>query len=210
MKRNHIRDTLAANQKNMEEYGKIFEYLNSFTELPITFIDELKSELKSKQIEKNTIYSNKNSYSKKVGFLSKGIMRIYDIDETGQQWNKVILSPPSLLLGNPNFQKKSIHFLETITPCEIIEFPISFLNQSLKKHPETKEIQAKLLLHLFEKKSEREYDFLTLSAKDRYIKFLEKNSDIIDQLPQFHIASYLGITSTQLSRINVSIRNQQM
>jgi hypothetical protein len=194
----------------MEEYGKIFEYLNSFTELPITFIDELKSELKSKQIEKNTIYSNKNSYSKKVGFLSKGIMRIYDIDETGQQWNKVILSPPSLLLGNPNFQKKSIHFLETITPCEIIEFPISFLNQSLKKHPETKEIQAKLLLHLFEKKSEREYDFLTLSAKDRYIKFLEENSDIIDQLPQFHIASYLGITSTQLSRINVSIRNQQM
>ena len=112
----------------MEEYGKIFEYLNSFTELPITFIDELKSELKSKQIEKNTIYSNKNSYSKKVGFLSKGIMRIYDIDETGQQWNKVILSPPSLLLGNPNFQKKSIHFLETITPCEIIEFPISLVS----------------------------------------------------------------------------------
>ena len=130
---------------------------------------------------------DKNSYSKKVGFLSKGIIRIYDIDSSGQQWNKVFLSSPSLLLGNPNFQKKSIHFLETITPCEIIEFPISFLNLSLKKYPEIKEIQTKILLHLFEKKSEREYDFLTLTAKERYLKFLKTHSSIIDQLPQFHI-----------------------
>ena len=194
----------------MQEYNRLFEYLNSFTKLPIAYIEELKKELWTKKIEKDTIYADKHSYSKKIGFLVKGIVRIYDIASSGQEWNKVFFSAPSLLLGNPNFEKKSIHFLETITPCEIIEFPISFLNKSLKKYPETKEIQAKLLLHLFEKKSEREYDFLTLSAKDRSIKFLEENSDIIDQLPQFHIASYLGITSTQLSRINVSIRNQQM
>ncbi|MFK7906926.1 MAG: Crp/Fnr family transcriptional regulator [Chitinophagales bacterium] len=194
----------------MEEYSRLFQYFSSFTELPIAYIDELKKNLSTKQIEKHTIYVDKNSYSKTIGFLSKGIMRIYDIDPSGQQWNKVILSPPSLLLGNPNFQEKSIHYLETITACEIIEFPISFLNLSLQKYPATKEIQTKILLHLFEKKSEREYDFLTLSAKERYLKFLKTHSHIIDQVPQFHIASYLGITPTQLSRINVSIRNQQM
>ena len=194
----------------MQEYSRLFEYFNSLTELPIAYIEELKKNLWTKRIEKNTIYVDKNTYPKKIGFLSKGIIRIYDIDSSGQEWNKVILSPPSLLIGNPNFQEKSIHFLETITECEIIEFPISFLKLSLKKYPETKEIQTKILLHLFEKKSEREYDFLTLSAKERYIKFLETHSHIINQLPQFQIASYLGITPTQLSRINVSIRNQQM
>ena len=194
----------------MQEYSRLFEYFSSFVRLPITYMEELKKELWTKQIEKDTIYVDKNSYPKKVGFLAKGIIRIYDIDSSGQQWNKVFLSSPSLLLGNPNFQNKSIHYLETITDCEIIEFPISFLNLSLKKYPEVKEIQTKILLHLFEKKSEREYDFLTLSAKERYVKFLETHSPIIDQIPQFHIASYLGITPTQLSRINVSIRNQQM
>ncbi|MFK7934430.1 MAG: Crp/Fnr family transcriptional regulator [Saprospiraceae bacterium] len=174
------------------------------------FIDELKNNLSTKHIAKDTIYFDKNAYAKKMGFLSEGIMRIYDIDSSGQEWNKVFLFTPSLILGNPNVQEKSIHFIETITPCEIIELPISFLNLMLHKYPEAKEIQTKLLLHLFGKKSEREYDFLTLTAKERYIKFLKTHSHIIDQLPQFHIASYLGITATQLSRINVSIRNQQM
>ena len=194
----------------MEEYGKIFEYLNSFTELPIAFIDELKSELKSRQIEKNTIYSNKNSYSKKIGFLSKGIMRIYDIDEKGQQWNKVFLSTPSLLIGNPNIDEKSIHYLETITPCEVVEFPIAFIKEHLNKNPKLRELQTKILLHLFEKKSKREYDFLTLTAKERYLKCLKEYEHIIAEIPQFHIASYLGITPTQLSRINTSFKNQQM
>ena len=194
----------------MPHPDKFINYLSSFADLSAAYMEELKANLSIRQIKKETIYYDKNTYSKKVGFLSKGVMRIYDIDESGQEWNKVFLSPPSLLLGNPNIQKKSIHFIETITPCEIVEFPISFLNQSLKKYPEVQEIQTKILFHLFEKKSEREYDFLTLTAKERYAKFLQTQAHIIDQLPQFHIASYLGITATQLSRINVSIRNQQM
>ncbi|MFK8056836.1 MAG: Crp/Fnr family transcriptional regulator [Saprospiraceae bacterium] len=194
----------------MQDFSSLLDYFSTFTKLSSAFTDELKAVLRTKQVGKNVIYADKDTYAKKVGFLASGVVRIYDIDAKGQEWNKVLLSAPSMLLGNPNFQNKSIHYLETITPCEIIEFPISFLEESLKKHPETKEIQAKLLLHLFEKKSEREYDFLTLSATERYQKFLRTHSHIIDQLAQFHIASYLGITPTQLSRINVSIRNQQM
>ncbi len=189
---------------------KFIDYLSSFTHLSDAYINDIKENLSTRQIAKDTVYCEKNTHAKKIGFLSKGIMRIYDIDLSGQEWNKVILSPPSLVIGNPNFEKKSIHFVETVTACEIIELPISSLSLALKKYPEAKEIQTKILLHLFEKKSEREYDFLTLSAKERYLKFLKTHSPIIDQLPQFHIASYLGITATQLSRINVSIRNQQM
>lgn len=194
----------------MKEYQGLIDYFSSFAQLPTSYMDELKSNLRTIQVEKNTIYVDKNSYFKKIGFLTKGIVRIYDIDKSGQHWNKVILSPPSLLAGNPNIQNKSIHYLETITACEITEFPLEFLNNSLKKYPEAKEIQSKILLHLFEKKSEREYDFLSLSAKERYLKFLKTHSCILDRLPQFHIASYLGITPTQLSRINVSMRNQHM
>ena len=194
----------------MNEYNKLFDYFNSFVNMPNNYIDELKESISTKEVEKNTIYIGKNSYPKNMGFLLKGIIRIYDIDATGQQWNKVILSPPSLILGNPNYQEKSIHYLETITDCRIIEFPISFLEKSLKKYSEANELQTKILLHLFEKKSAREYDFLTLSAKERYLKFRTVYGPILSQLPQFHIASYLGITPTQLSRINVALRNQQM
>lgn len=194
----------------MQQLTKLFEYLNSFTNLTEDYLNVLKSNSIRKQIAKEVIYFNKNTYSKKLGFLAEGIMRIYDIDKSGNQWNKVFLSSPSFLLGNPNFEEKSAHYLESITPCEVIEFPIAFVREMLIEYPEAREIQTKMLHHLFEKKSKREYDFLTLDAKKRYLNFRKEYSHIIDKIPQFHIASYLGITTTQLSRINVSIRNQQM
>ncbi len=194
----------------MQQYVKLTEYLNSFISLPNAYMDDLQRHLTVKQIAKGVTYFDKNTYSKKLSFLADGIMRIYDIDASGNEWNKVFLSPPSLLLGNPNIEAKSTHFIETLTACEVIEFPIGLIKDSLIKYPKTRELQTKILLHLFEKKSKREYDFLTLTAKDRYLKCLKEYNSIIHEIPQFHIASYLGITTTQLSRINVSIRNQQM
>ncbi|MBX2872303.1 MAG: Crp/Fnr family transcriptional regulator [Saprospiraceae bacterium] len=185
-------------------------YLSSFAELSTPYKQEVLKYGKEIHLEKGEIYFDKGTFSKKVAILLEGIMRIFDIDATGREWNKVILSPPSFVLGNANFQLKSVHYIDAITPCQLLEFPISFLERMLAKYPEAQIIQRDLLLNLYEKKSEREYDFLSLSAKERYLKFLQTHAHLVEQLPQFHIASYLGITSTQLSRINVALRNQQM
>ena len=194
----------------MQQSIKLIQYLSSFVKLSVAFIDSLQSQLTLKKVEEGEVYVEKNAYSTKLGFINEGIMRIYDIDSSGREWNKVILSSPSLVVGNANYRKKSIHLIDAITPCELLELPMSFFGDALKQFPETQLIQSKLLLMLYEKKSEREYDFLSLTAKERYLKFLKTHQNIIDQLPQFHIASYLGITPTQLSRINSSLRNQHM
>ena len=39
------------------------------------------------------------------------------------------------------------------------------------------------------------------SAKVRYAHFLQKYPDLVQRLKKHHIAAYLGITPTQLSRI---------
>jgi len=194
----------------MEQHRKLVEYLRSFTDLSSDYVNVLQKHLTVKRIEKGVVYFDKGTYSRKLGFLTEGVMRIYDIDESGNEWNKVFLSSPSLLLGNPNIEEQSIHYVEAITPCEVTELPMFLIEDLLKRYPETRELQTKILLHLFEKKSKREYDFLTLNAKERYLKCMEEYSGVINEIPQFHIASYLGITTTQLSRINVSIKNQQM
>ncbi|MEO0470941.1 MAG: Crp/Fnr family transcriptional regulator [Bacteroidota bacterium] len=194
----------------MPPFQQLQTYLETLGQLPDPLLVHLKEKMQMRDLPKGSIYFHKDAHSKKLGFLAEGIMRIYDIDESGREWNKVFLSSPSFLLGNPNLAEPATHFIETITSTSIIEWPIELITDSLDRYPELRAIQTKVLLHLFEKKSIREYDFLTLSAKDRYLKCVEEYRDIIQEIPQFHIASYLGITTTQLSRINVSIRNQQM
>lgn len=55
-------------------------------------------------------------------------------------------------------------------------------------------------------KKEQRSDFLLLSAKERYIKFLNDYSMIESTVANYHIASYLGITDAVLSRIRKEMK----
>jgi CRP-like cAMP-binding protein len=44
-------------------------------------------------------------------------------------------------------------------------------------------------------------DLAMLNAKQRYYKFMKENPDLINRIPQYHIAAYLGIKPQSLSRI---------
>lgn len=50
-------------------------------------------------------------------------------------------------------------------------------------------------------KEQREIEIVLLDADERYHIFQKQFSGLENRIPQYHIASYLGITPTQLSRI---------
>jgi len=59
----------------------------------------------------------------------------------------------------------------------------------------------KLLFNFSMKKERREYEFLCLSAEERYQLIREQTPDLLDRVTQNDIARYLGITPVALSRI---------
>ncbi len=185
-------------------------YLSFFEALSPAFIHELETHCKKVQIPAQSLYFNKGEFSHKIGFLEKGTMRIFDLDESGRDWTKVFLAPPGIVVGNADIEVPSIHYIESLTNCELIELPKSFFDYAVNKFPEVREIQNKIVYSLFKKKETREYDFQTLTAKERYLKFVRDHSQIAGEIQQYHIASYLGITPTQLSRIKYALADQQM
>ncbi|WP_374950086.1 Crp/Fnr family transcriptional regulator [Mucilaginibacter sp.] len=54
---------------------------------------------------------------------------------------------------------------------------------------------------------DRVFSLLTLSAKDRYEKFLKEEPYLLNIFSNYHIASYLGITAQSLSRIRSGVKN---
>jgi hypothetical protein len=50
-------------------------------------------------------------------------------------------------------------------------------------------------------KDAREIEIVQDDATTRYLHFIEQYPNLVERLPQYHIASHLGITPTQLSRI---------
>lgn len=46
---------------------------------------------------------------------------------------------------------------------------------------------------------------MSVNPEDRYLKFVKDNSKIVQRVPQYHIASFLGVTPEALSRIRKRI-----
>jgi hypothetical protein len=50
-------------------------------------------------------------------------------------------------------------------------------------------------------KMQRERSFLQGDATSRYLDFIKQHPELTQRIPQYHLASYLGITEVSLSRI---------
>ena len=143
-------------------------------------------------------------------FLVEGLARYYYISENGKEFNKSFAEKPGHLLSSIS----SVSMKEEVSPfCveTLSEFTVLYISyedfRALgARHREWNDLMLRIYERLIVKKERREADFLLLSAKERYLKFLSDYSMIESAVANYHIASYLGITEVALSRIRKEMK----
>lgn len=136
-------------------------------------------------------------------FMISGMVRHYYLSSRGKEFNisftatgQMISNFSSLVDGTP-----SPLYIQAIKPCDCLSIPYkNFLSLS-EDHREWGMVRTRLLESSLTNKDQRVAELLVLSATERYKKFLVSNPEIAAALPNYHIASYLGITDVALSRI---------
>ena len=91
--------------------------------------------------------------------------------------------------------------VECIKDSKIIKFNAKDLDNIYLKFPEFEVFQRKILERHVVSLNKRILNQLQLTATERYNLFIKKYPDIELYTPNYHIASYLGITQQSLSRI---------
>lgn len=143
----------------------------------------------------------------KVFFIHKGIIRLFYMNLEGQEYNKGFFWENQLVWPIAPSARKSdslfnISALEnvTVSVCDFSSF------HSWLTHHGYWEKFALLYTELFlEDKFRREYEFLINSATERFRQFCTSYPALVGRIPDYHLASYLGITNVTLSRIKKSI-----
>jgi len=146
--------------------------------------------------------------AKNLHFIAKGVLRAFITDQEGNFYNKNLFlenyfagSKVSLMLQSPsNFT------------IEALEDSI-IINLNYKKYisliNENDDLKNFYIAHLEKNwiidKEQREVALVMQNATERYVSLLQKHPSIADRVPLLHIASHLGITPTQLSRIRKSL-----
>ncbi len=102
----------------------------------------------------------------------------------------------NLLLGTP--ASFSCEFLENTT---LITLKYRDLKKLYASHLCWERLGRLSAEQIFIDKEQREFEFLTLDAKSRYRNFCKNEASVLNRVPQYLIASYIGITPVALSRL---------
>lgn len=135
--------------------------------------------------------------------ILKGLVRFVYATPDGKEYNKSFAAENEFvgcLLSMLSAQacRFSIQALED---CQCLLLSNEKRKQLYQTHTQWERVGRVLAEQLALKKEAREAEFLLDSAEIRYQRFISEHPDWAQRLPQYHIASYLGITDVALSRI---------
>lgn len=98
-------------------------------------------------------------------------------------------------------QKASIYNIQAIEKTELLQINYHSFQKMLIEIPKLERFFRIILENYLGSLQKRLITNNTLDAEQRYFSFIENYSKIADKVPQYLIASYLGITAEFLSRI---------
>ena len=133
----------------------------------------------------------------------EGLLRHFYHSPDGRERNKNFFTTGQLAgsLSAHLTQKPCPYNLEAMEDCRIIQFPNREFWQQKTQQPCVQEMLDITIKELFLRNEQREAVLLTKSGEERYQWVLENEDWLVQRLPQYQLASYLGMDAVSLSRI---------
>lgn len=137
-------------------------------------------------------------------FVTEGLLRFYYVGKAGAESNKAFVAENDFA-GPLVAASRGLpldYGVQALEPTTLLAAPYLAFRRLVEEDGRTFERLARCMTeHLLAHKEIRTHALLQESARQRYLTFVEVHPEIVQRIPQYHIASYLGITDVHLSRI---------
>jgi len=136
-------------------------------------------------------------------FVGKGLLRSYTIDEAGKE-HILQFAPENWIIGDRSsyyFNEPSVMNIQAIEDTEASMMGKDFIENACEISRTFRVYNERALQNHIRHQQFRINLLLSASAEKRYLYFVDTYFDLTLRVPQWMIASYLGITPESLSRI---------
>jgi CRP-like cAMP-binding protein len=199
------RSPKTASQKSLEKLRQ--SAIQSQVSIPESEWEYLVPRLAECLFEKNDFLIRASDVAQNFYFITEGLVRLFYSTEDGKEFNKGF--------AMENGYAGSFHSLVLQAPCgfyvqalertNTLILPNQLLRELYKRHTCWERLGRRNAENLAIVKEAREKELLLDSLETRYRRFLSEYPGLADRIPQYHIASYLGVTNVGLSRIRKNI-----
>jgi CRP-like cAMP-binding protein len=178
-------------------------YLNKISPLSQEAINSISELFIPTVLEAEEYFVEDGKYAREIGFLETGVARAFFVNKEGKEYNKQFFVGPTLIGAYTSLLTKQKNKIaqKTLTECKIWKAPFHEVELLYAKFHDFERLGRKIAEFYFLEKEKKELEMALLDAEKRYLILREEFPGLEMKIPQYHIASYLGISATQLSRV---------
>ncbi|MFY7826865.1 MAG: Crp/Fnr family transcriptional regulator [Flectobacillus sp.] len=158
-------------------------------------------------IKKGEFFIKSGEYNTSIGFINKGLMRSYFIQNNQETTfqitleNQFVTSMTCYVLNQP-----SNDFIQAIEDTDICVISKETLEDLCNRFHNWDKFGRLTYEQVALEQEIRLRSFISETAQERYEKILEFQPELINRVPQVYLSNFLGITPQSLSRLRRNIR----
>ncbi|NQU35899.1 MAG: Crp/Fnr family transcriptional regulator [Bacteroidetes bacterium] len=181
-------------------------YINHI--VPITEFDWslFDQRLYYKEYNKNDLLSETGEVENYIYFIVEGVARICHYKK-GVEYTLRFNFPISIFNSYSSFVSRtpSLICVEALTELKLFRMSYMDMQTLYNESPTAERVGRRMVELLYVQREMKELQMHTRTAEDYYNELVKTSPDLIEKIPQKHLASYLGITPESLSRIKKKI-----
>lgn len=182
---------------------RLTSFLTSNIDIDKNNLESLVSQCKTKFVKKGEFLLKEGEKCKHSFFVEQGLLRQFALDDKGKE-HILQFAPENWIVTDREsvyFDQPSAYYIQALENTNTILFEESLILHLSKQDPLFLEFNNKLLHNHIRQLQRRITLLISATAEERYLDFVRLYPDLLLRVPQWQIASYLGITAESLSRV---------
>jgi CRP-like cAMP-binding protein len=157
---------------------------------------------KEKHLKKGAFFLAENEICRQAAFVISGFMRYY-INDDGEEKTYGFAKPNNFSCNYESFvpQNPSSQIIQALEDCVLLTISYDDLLLFYEQVRYGDRFGRLVIEQVFIQTLKDRNSFYTDSPESRYEKFVNEHKDLLQQISQYHIASFVGIKPQSLSRI---------
>ena len=186
----------------------LIKYLLQFGNLNQPQIDLISQKATETELNKDAYFSEAGKIPRQVGYIVAGILRVCYYNNKGEEITKYFSEENQFIVDINSFDSNvpATEYIQAVTDCKLLVFSKQNWEELHNTIIGWDHIVNKIIKKALLQKVERRSPLVSEDATTRYLAFIDKYPQLVNRIPLSHLASYLGVTQSSLSRIRKNIR----
>lgn len=182
--------------------------LNRISPLSREDFAQISQKVDFKKIEKNHFCNNQGGDKDCMLFICAGLIRSFYTTHNGRELNKAFIGENQITFTKCNTASNSNKFsLSALEDSVVLSVSMSKILELCKTNINWANLWICITENSKCQSEMREIQLLLDSAEKRYLDFINQNQHLVARVPNYHVASYVGISQEALCRIKRRLRN---